>query len=72
MVENSGGIWTSFLSVQRNITYSEDNWEEDNFQKHMLSVECHAKDVADELMCKRPEAIGKRSHKEKQQYAFGP
>ena len=73
MVESLGGIWTIFPSVQRNITSFEDNREEDNFQKHMLSVECHPKDVADELMCKRPEAIGKRSHKEKQQYSdFGP
>ena len=37
----------------------------------MLSVECHPKDVVDELICKRLEAIGKRaigkrSQKEKQ------
>ena len=39
----------------------------------MLSDEGHPKDVADELMCKRPEAIGKRSHKETQYYSiFGP
>ena len=39
----------------------------------MLIVECHPKDVADELVCKRPKVIGKRSHKEKQYYSvFGP
>ena len=31
MVESSRGIWTFFPSVQKNISYSEDNWEEDNF-----------------------------------------